>query len=146
MTEKTPKLELVTPVEDEKTELSHIVKRDGSQVVFNSEKIMSAIRRAGEATEEFDQDEANLLTNQVIKVLRHRFSKGVLPTIEQIQDVVEQVLISANYYKTARAYIVYREQRSKSRQDKKTLIDVASSVNEYLERADWRVNANANQG
>lgn len=63
MTEKTPKLELVTPVEDEKTELSHIVKRDGSQVVFNSEKIMSAIRRAGEATEEFDQDEANLLTN-----------------------------------------------------------------------------------
>ena len=53
MTEKTPKLELVTPVEDEKTELSHIVKRDGSQVVFNSEKIMSAIRRAGEATEEF---------------------------------------------------------------------------------------------
>ena len=146
MTEKTPRLELVTPVEDEKTELSHIVKRDGSQVVFNSEKIMSAIRRAGEATEEFDQDEANLLTNQVIKVLRHRFSKGVLPTIEQIQDVVEQVLISANYYKTARAYIVYREQRSKSRQDKKTLIDVASSVNEYLERADWRVNANANQG
>lgn len=146
MTEKTPKLELVTPVEDEKTELSHIVKRDGTQVVFNSEKIMSAIRRAGEATEEFDQDEANLLTNQVIKVLRHRFSKGILPTIEQIQDVVEQVLISANYYKTARAYIVYREQRSKSRQDKKTLIDVASSVNEYLERADWRVNANANQG
>ena len=80
------------------------------------------------------------------KVLRHRFSKGVLPTIEQIQDVVELVLISANYYKTARAYIVYRESRSKSRQDKKTLVDVASSVNEYLERADWRVNANANQG
>lgn len=107
---------------------------------------MSAIRRAGEATGEFDDDESALLTNQVTKVLRHRFSKGVLPTIEQIQDVVEQVLISANYYKTARAYIVYRESRSKSRQDKKTLVDVASSVNEYLERADWRVNANANQG
>lgn len=146
MTEKTPKLELVTPVEDEKTELSRIVKRDGSQVIFNSEKIMSAIRRAGDATGEFDDDESALLTNQVTKVLRHRFSKGVLPTIEQIQDVVEQVLISANYYKTARAYIVYRENRNKSRQDKKTLIDVASSVNEYLERADWRVNANANQG
>lgn len=80
---------------------------------------MSAIRRAGEATGEFDDDESALLTNQVTKVLRHRFSKGVLPTIEQIQDVVEQVLISANYYKTARAYIVYRESRSKSRQDKK---------------------------
>lgn len=147
MSDQTPKLQIVNnEEEDASTELSRIVKRDGTQVIFNSEKIMSAIRRAGEATGEFDDDESALLTNQVTKVLRHRFSKGVLPTIEQIQDVVEQVLISANYYKTARAYIVYRESRSKSRQDKKTLVDVASSVNEYLERADWRVNANANQG
>lgn len=147
MSDQTPKLQLVNnDEEDASTELSRIVKRDGTQVIFNSEKIMSAIRRAGDATGEYDEDEAALLTNQVTKVLRHRFSKGVLPTIEQIQDVVEQVLISANYYKTARAYIVYRESRSKSRQDKKTLVDVASSVNEYLERADWRVNANANQG
>lgn len=149
MTEKKTILELVPTEErddDAKTELSRIVKRDGTQVVFNADKISSAIARAGEATGEFDSDEAALLTKQVVKVLRHRFNKGVLPTIEQIQDVVEQVLISANYYTTARAYIVYREQRGKLRQDKKTLIDVASSVNEYLERADWRVNANANQG
>ncbi|MCQ2914910.1 MAG: ribonucleoside triphosphate reductase [Alphaproteobacteria bacterium] len=131
---------------DEKTELSRIVKRDGSQVVFDGEKITSAIFRAGEATGEFDEEEAGLLTKQVVKVLRHKFSGNKLPTIEQIQDVVEQVLISANYYQTARAYIVYREQRAKNRADKKTLVDVASSVNEYLERADWRVNANANQG
>lgn len=144
MSENTPKLEVVS--NEEESDLSRIVKRDGTQVVFNSERIMSAIRRAGEATGEFDGEEASLLTNQVTKVLRHRFSKGVLPTIEQIQDVVEQVLISANYYKTARAYIVYREQRGKLRQDHKTLVDVASSVNEYLEKADWRVNANANQG
>lgn len=148
MTENTPKLEIVSNEEEENGgDLSRIVKRDGTQVIFNSERIKSAIRRAGEATGEFDDDEASLLTNQVTKVLRHRFGKAkALPTIEQIQDVVEQVLISANYYKTARAYIVYRENRNKSRQDKKTLVDVASSVNEYLERADWRVNANANQG
>ena len=148
MSDQTPKLQIVTNEneEDAATELSRIVKRDGTQVIFNSEKILSAIKRAGEATGEFDEEEASLLTTQVTKVLRHRFSKGNLPTIEQIQDVVEQVLISANYYTTARAYIVYRENRSKSRQDKKTLVDVASSVNEYLERADWRVNANANQG
>ena len=146
MSDTSLKTAFIDENEDANTELSHIVKRDGTQVIFNSEKIMSAIRRAGEATGEYDEEESALLTNQVTKVLRHRFSKGILPTIEQIQDVVEQVLISANYYKTARAYIVYREQRSKSRQDKKTLIDVASSVNEYLERADWRVNANANQG
>ncbi len=147
MSENTPKLEIVSNEGENGGDLSRIVKRDGTQVIFNSERIMSAIRRAGEATGEFDEDEASLLTNQVTKVLRHRFGKAkTLPTIEQIQDVVEQVLISANYYTTARAYIVYRENRSKSRQDKKTLVDVASSVNEYLERADWLVNANANQG
>ena len=116
MSDQTPKLQIVTNEEDAASELSRIVKRDGTQVIFNSEKIMSAIKRAGEATGEFDGEEADLLTTQVTKVLRHRFTNGNLPTIEQIQDVVEQVLISANYYKTARAYIVYRESRSQSRQ------------------------------
>lgn len=125
--------------------LRSVIKRDGSTVPFEADKIRSAIRRAGEATGEFDGDEAGLLTTQVLKVLRHKFGPAA-PQIEQIQDVVEQVLISANHLKTARAYIVYREQRQKLRRDKKTLVDVASSVNEYLEQSDWRVNANANQG
>jgi ribonucleoside-triphosphate reductase (formate) len=60
--------------------------------------------------------------------------------------VVEQTLIAANHLKTARAYIVYREQHARLRQDSKTLVDVEASINEYLTRADWRVNANANQG
>jgi len=125
--------------------LQSVVKRDGSTVPFDADKIRSAIRRAGEATGEFDGDEASLLTTQVLKVLRHKFG-ATPPHIENIQDVVEQVLISANHLKTARAYIVYREQRHKLRRDRKTLVDVAASVNEYLEQSDWRVNANANQG
>jgi len=125
--------------------LQSVVKRDGSTVPFEADKIRSAIRRAGEATGEFDGDEASLLTTQVLKVLRHKFG-ATPPHIENIQDVVEQVLISANHLKTARAYIVYREQRHKLRRDRKTLVDVAASVNEYLEQSDWRVNANANQG
>lgn len=125
--------------------LRRVVKRDGVAVPFEAAKIRSAVRRAGEATGEFDGDEAALLTTQVLKVLRHKFGETP-PHIENIQDVVEQVLISANHLKTARAYIVYREQRHKLRRDRKTLVDVASSVNEYLEQSDWRVNANANQG
>jgi ribonucleoside-triphosphate reductase len=89
--------------------------------------------------------EADLLTAQVLKVLNHKY-RAAPPHIENIQDVVEQVLISANHIKTARAYIVYREQHHKLRRDRKTVVDVASSVNEYLEQSDWRVNANANQG
>ncbi|MFC1539250.1 ribonucleoside triphosphate reductase [Candidatus Latescibacterota bacterium] len=122
-----------------------IRKRDGRRVPFDASKIRIAITKAGEATEEYDQNEAELLTAQAIKVLTHRQRTGV-PEIEQIQDIVEQVLISSNYIKTARAYIIYREQHKKLRTDKKTFVDVTTSVNEYLDRLDWRINANANQG
>ncbi len=123
-----------------------VVKRDGTIVGFDAGKILSAIRRAGEATGEFDGAEAERLTAETVKVLAHRHLAVVPPGIERIQDAVEQVLISADHLRTARAYIVYREQHRTLRRDRKTLVDVASSVDEYLDRVDWRVNANANQG
>lgn len=122
-----------------------VVKRDGTEAPFDRDRIRSAIERAGKATGEFDGSEADLLAIQVTKVLAHRFQDRTAH-IEQIQDVVEQALISANHPATARAYIVYREQRSRLRRDRETVVDVERSVNEYLSRADWRVNANANQG
>jgi ribonucleoside-triphosphate reductase len=130
---------------DQDFSIREVVKRDGATVPFVAEKIHSAIGRAGEATGDYGREEAGLLTSQVLKVLRHKFAETP-PRIEQIQDVVEQVLISSNHLETARAYIIYREQHTKLRRDRKTLVDVASSVNEYLEQSDWRVNANANQG
>ena len=122
-----------------------VIRRDGDAAPFDAEKIRSAIERAGAATGEFGADEAGLLSSQAVKVLAHRFAETD-PDIEQIQDVVEQVLISANHFATARAYIVYREQRARLRSDKKTVVEVETSMNEYLDQADWRVNANANQG
>jgi len=122
-----------------------VIKRDGSSAAFEADKIRSAVERAGRASGEFDASEATLLTAHVVKVLTHKFN-GEPPHIENIQDVVEQVLISANHLKTARAYIVYREQHTKLRLDRRTVVDVGSSINEYLEQMDWRVNANANQG
>ena len=122
-----------------------IVKRDGSLTTFDQDKITAAIEKAGEATGEFGPDEAIILSGQVCKVIAHRF-EGASPTVEEIQDIVEQTLITANHFETARAYIVYREKRSQTRRDRETYIDVTGSVNEYLSRADWRVNANANQG
>ncbi|KAA6186722.1 ribonucleoside triphosphate reductase [Thiohalocapsa marina] len=132
-----------------------VLKRDGQQVPFDAAKIQAAILKAGRATGEFDELEAQLLTAQAVKVLAHRHGgesghgasgQTRLPDIESIQDVVEQTLISANHFETARSYIVYREQRAKLRADRRTLVDVASSINEYLDRSDWRVAANANQG
>jgi ribonucleoside-triphosphate reductase len=125
---------------------TRILKRDGRQVPFESERIFSALLRAGQATGEFGEDEARLLTAQVVKVIAHRFYDADPPTIERVQDMVEQALISANHFQTARAYIVYREQHKRLREDRRTLVDVAASIDEYLERVDWRVSANANQG
>ena len=122
-----------------------VVLRSGQRVPFDAERIRAALASAGQASGEYGADEAALLTSQVTKVLIHRF-QGEAPTIEQIQDVAEQTLIAANHLATARAYIVYREQHATLRADKQTLVDVESSINEYLTRADWRVNANANQG
>ena len=122
-----------------------VVLRSGQRVPFDAERIRAALASAGQASGEYGVEEAALLTAQVTKVLIHRFH-GEAPTVEQIQDVAEQTLIAANHLATARAYIVYREQHATLRADRQTLVDVESSINEYLTRADWRVNANANQG
>ena len=134
-----------TALDNETIAIESVTKRDGTLAPFDSNRIYNAILKAGNSTNEFGEQEAWLLTGQVLKVLKHKFSEA-LPSIEQIQDIVEQVLISANYFATAKAYILYRDQRNRSRGDKKVMVDVESSINEYLEKLDWRVNANANQG
>lgn len=134
-----------TALDNEPIAIESVTKRDGTLAPFDSNRIYNAILKAGTSTNEFGEQEAWLLTGQVLKVLKHKFAES-LPSIEQIQDIVEQVLISANYFATAKAYILYRDQRNRSRADKKVMVDVESSINEYLEKLDWRVNANANQG
>jgi len=118
-----------------------VLKRDGRPAAFDAGKIRSAIARAGAATGEFGEDAAARLTAQVVERLARR-----TPSIEDIQDLVERGLIGAGYVATARAYIVYRESHKRLRDDRRAMVDVAASMNEYLERQDWRVNANANQG
>jgi len=122
-----------------------VQKRDGSSVAFDAAKIEAAIRRAGQASGEFGDMAAATLCAQVLDHLREQMPAGPL-AIETIQDVVEQTLVDSGYFRTARAYIVYREQHRRLRQDRQTLVDVESAMNEYLDRQDWRINANANQG
>lgn len=125
--------------------IKKVIKRNGKPESFKTGKILHAIAKAGQATREFPEETAKTLTERVVHILSQNF-KEQIPHIESIQDVVEQTLVSEDYFKTARAYIVYREQHKKLRQDKQNLVDVGLSVNEYLNRTDWRVNANANQG
>lgn len=122
-----------------------IVKRCGTRVPFDAERIRLAILKAGRASGSYDVDEASRLCEQVVRVLGYRYPAGA-PEVEQIQHTVEHVLISAGHIDTARAYIAYRDQHQRLRADRRTQVDVESSMNEYLDRRDWRINANANQG
>lgn len=122
-----------------------LTKRNGSAVCFDAGKIESAILRAALATGEFDAAHAQQITAQVLcKIVALPDTLSL--SVEQIQDMVEASLFDAGFCKTLRAYIVYREQHQKLRVDSKSLVDVEASMNEYLDRQDWRISANANQG
>ncbi len=123
-----------------------MVKRDGRLLAFDERKIALALARAGEATGAFGPDVAARLAADVTARVLARVNPGETVGIEQIQDEAEAALFHAGHLATARAYIVYREKRKTARADQRTRVDVESSVNEYLTRADWRVQANANQG
>jgi len=118
-----------------------IIKRDGRIVDFDSSKITNAIFKAGQATGEFGMDVAKKLTIKVLN-LAVELIKDKTPAVEEIQDIVEEVLLNSTYKKTARAYIIYREQHAKIREIKAH--SVLEMVGQYLNQIDWRVNENSN--
>ena len=118
-----------------------IIKRDGSIVEFDSSKITSAIAKAGKATGEFSESEAGKLTLQVLD-LTHELSLGPLPEVEGIQDIVERVLFDSPFFKTAKAYILYREQHAQIRAiTAKASVDL---VDNYIQKLDWKISENSN--
>jgi len=118
-----------------------IVKRDGRIVDFDSSKITNAIYKAGQATGEFGLDIAKKLTIKVLD-LATEIIKDKIPTVEEIQDIVEEILLNSPYKKTAKAYIIYREQHAKIREiTTKANLDL---INQYLNQIDWRVKENSN--
>lgn len=121
-----------------------VIRRSGESVPFDAGRITWAIQRAGAATGEYGRAESE----QMCAIVCERLARSADPerAVEEIQDYVEQVLIESGHVTTARAYIRYRDRRRAERADRQTLLDVGSSIDEYLDQADWRVNANANQG
>jgi len=118
----------------------NIIKRDGKVVPFQVEKIANAIAKAGRATDEFGEDVARRLAIKVVLLAEELIKE--IPTVEQIQDVVEEVLLASPYKKTARAYIVYREQHARMREIQQR--GGINLVDNYLDKMDWRVNENSN--
>lgn len=121
--------------------LTQIKKRDGRTVKFDVEKISNAVAKAGAATGEFDIKTARKLTIRVLTLAERLFESSVA-TVEEIQDIVEEVLLSSPYRKTAKAYIIYRDQHARLRElANKMEIDL---VDQYLKKTDWKINENSN--
>ena len=120
-----------------------IKKRDGRTAKFDRKKIEKAIEKAGLETGEFDAAQAVELTDKVLGVLETRNQKR-LPSVEDIQDIVENALIDSKFKKTAKAYIIYRDQHKKLREiTSNAHVDL---IDKYLKNLDWKVNENSNMG
>ncbi len=118
-----------------------IKKRDGRVVEFDSTKITAAIAKAGVVTGEFGEREARKLTLRVL-TLSHELRLSPVPEVEEIQDIVERVLLDSPFYKTAKAYILYREQHAQIRSIASRAN--ASLVEHYIDKLDWKIKENSN--
>jgi len=117
-----------------------IRKRDGRFASFDATKITTAIEKAGMATGELDENTSHKLMLKVLSIAQQAIE--ATPSVEEIQDIVEEVLLSSLYRKTAKAYIIYRDQHAKIREIKDGIgVDL---IDQYLGKLDWQVNENSN--
>ncbi len=100
-----------------------IQKRDGTRDPFEKEKITSAIFRAMASVGVESEEKANAYADRVVEKIRESVKGKEVPTVEGIQDLVEQVLIEKGEVRVARAYITYREKRTEMRNEKKQILE-----------------------
>jgi len=123
--------------------MKFVRKRDGRLEPFDQERITAAIWKAAKAVGGKDRELARNLSNQVVAELEQRFGVDGCPTVEEIQDVVEKMLIENGRAQTAKAFILYRKQHQDMR-ELAALLSSADLVDQYLEIEDWRVKENSN--
>ena len=124
--------------------IEKIQKRDERVVPFEMDKIEKAIHKAVVATNQGDGEISKKVADKVVSLLNRRFKKGETPNIEQIQNIVEEALMLEGLVETAKAYVLYREQRRAIREASKAADDSSEKVDSYLKEIDWQVKENAN--
>ncbi len=121
-----------------------VEKRNGQYVDFDIQKIENAVYKALTFVKEGGRDEARELSEKVLEVLLRRFSKEEIPHVEEIQNIVEEVLISEGLTETARSYILYREKRREIRETASGFDESTELIEKYIDEIDWQVKENAN--
>jgi len=124
--------------------LNRIRKRGGRLVPFEEGKIVAAILGAFRETGEGTERDAKRVVAKVVSLLRKDFRDGEVPTVEDVQDMVERVLMILDFEETAKAYILYREEHRRVREMEEALDGSTDLVDKYLQEMDWRVKENAN--
>ncbi len=124
--------------------ITQIKKRNGNIALFNEDKISNAIFNAAKAVGGQDKERAKLLAKEVVELLEERgFSDARMPSVEDVQDGVEKILVERGHAKTAKRYILYREQHKRMR-DLKNFINSNDIMDGYLNHLDWRIKENSN--
>ena len=124
--------------------ITKVKKRDGQIVGFDKSRITEAIFRALTASGQGDGVKSKKLSERIVQILNRRFKQEEIPQVEQIQDIVEEVLILEGLVETAKAYILYREQRRRIREATMVAEEAVDRIDQYLDKLDWEVQENAN--
>lgn len=126
--------------------LEYIRKRDGRLAVFEEKKIAEAIKKSVRAVDGKDMDKADGVVRQVVGILEIIYKDDRVPTVENVQDLVEKQLIESGHAQTAKAFILYRRQHEQLRETKSFMQESIDAIDSYLTQEDWRVKENANMG
>lgn len=122
---------------------SFVRKRDGRLAKFDQDRITTAIKNAFQAVDRRNVNKSKELSDQVVEAIEKRFGKDGVPTVEEIQDIVEETLIKNKFVEVSKAYILYRQQHADMRQ-LAFLLSSDDMVDRYLNGTDWRIRENAN--
>jgi ribonucleoside-triphosphate reductase (formate) len=123
--------------------MKFVLKRDSKLEPFDQERITIAIWKAAKAVGGKDKEQAKRLSDEVVAELQKQYGDDGVPTVEEVQDMVEKRLIENGHAQTAKAYILYRKQHSDTR-ELAALLSSSDMVDQYLEVEDWRVKENSN--
>ena len=126
--------------------ISRIKKRDGSIVDFVQKKITIAVEKAMESHGVNDKRLARSVSDIATFMLEDKFSGYTIPSVEQIQDIVEMVLMRQGYHDIAKSYILYRERHKDIREARKTGLNLISLIKDYINDTDWKIRENSNEG
>ncbi|MEM4396719.1 MAG: adenosylcobalamin-dependent ribonucleoside-diphosphate reductase [Candidatus Woesearchaeota archaeon] len=105
-----------------------IIKRDGSIVDFDIERIKLSITKAMQAVSKYDEKNLDLIVNEILKIIENVFDSKKEPTVEELQDIIELVLMKKGFFEVAKAYIIYRNEKAKLREEKRKVLNKSTEL------------------